>query len=207
MLITQPSIYNLEYFGKQSVAEIILASSGLTGGGAQGIFNSPGANELNRMAVYNEINSDTGIVFYKLNFEFEKMWSGMRQHFVGIPKFTVRHTYSEIHRFMLHLGLDSISFSLTSDASIHVTGRLEEKKIFVEVFFEEGSLGPIEVILNIFKGKECVLAYGGSLQAIFEKIEDFLSNYENPFSKTSWWDEISPKAIAQNELQDYFLAC
>ncbi|MGP8215405.1 MAG: hypothetical protein ACLQQ4_07570 [Bacteroidia bacterium] len=170
----------------------------------EALYNSKGAMAIINQACFNEelkFEAFTN-VFHP---EFTDMWEKHRSAFTGIYSFAVHEVFVNSIDFLQRLTAN-ITATLTDDASIHITARFADFKVFVEVFFEKNNLNPIEVILNVFQDKECVLAHSGSLQSVFEKIKKYIYQRYYQDSTNYWSNGLSEQIAAESAFQNYSVA-
>ena len=59
------------------------------------------------------------------------------------------------------------------------------KNIYLELFFDEEVEDNVEAIVNIYKDGKVVIAYGGSIEETFQKVQKLLSSKDKITVSTS----------------------
>lgn len=104
--------------------------------------------------------------------EFSKNWTSKKLHFNSFTKDFVWDKFKTTIDQLLQLKPDYISFNLTNDCSIFFKAMVKGKNIYLELFFDEETEENVEAIVNIYKDGKVVIAYGGSIEETFQKVQE-----------------------------------
>lgn len=108
--------------------------------------------------------------------EFTNKWNSEKQHFNSFTKDFVWGKFKVTIDQLLQLKPDYLSFNLTDDCSIFFKAMAKEKNIYLELFFDEDVEGNVEAITNIYKDGKVVIAYGGSIEDTFQKVQELFNS-------------------------------
>ncbi len=117
--------------------------------------------------------------------EFSKNWNSKKSHFNSFAKDFVWDKFKTTVDQLLQLRPDYISFNLTNDCSIFFKAMVKGKNIYLELFFDEEVEDNVEAIVNIYKDGKVVIAYGGSIEETFQKVQKLLSSKDKITVSTS----------------------
>jgi len=117
--------------------------------------------------------------------EFSKNWNSKRLHFNSFTKDFVWDNFKTTIDQLLQLKPDYISFNLTNDCSIFFKALAKEKNIYLELFFDEDAEENVETIVNIYKDGKVLIAYGGSIEGTFQKIQELFISKDKITVSTS----------------------
>lgn len=72
--------------------------------------------------------------------------------------------------------VESIGFEPTNEGSQFYTITINDYNIYLEIFYEDKDLlEGTEVVVNVYKNKEVILAYGGTMDDALRKINDLIN--------------------------------
>jgi hypothetical protein len=117
--------------------------------------------------------------------EFSKNWDSKKPHFNSFAKDFVWDKFKTTIDQLLQHKPDYISFNLTNDCSIFFKAIIKGKNVYLELFFDEEVEGNVEAIVNIYKDGKVVIAYGGSIEETFQKIQELFNSKDKITVSTS----------------------
>lgn len=106
--------------------------------------------------------------------KFSENWISKKLNFNSFTKDFVWDKFKTTIDQLLQLKPDHISFNLTNDRSIFFKATVKEKNIYLELFFDEEAEENVEAIVNIYEGGKVIIAYGGSIEETFQKVQELL---------------------------------
>ena len=113
--------------------------------------------------------------YIKLYSEFLDKWDSSQPHFPGFSKAMVFENLKKVIDQLVALSPRYVTFDLTEDCSIFFQSSVNNKNIYLELFFTEDTEDLVEAIINIYEGGKCTLAYGGSIKSAFSEINSIVS--------------------------------
>lgn len=116
-------------------------------------------------------------LYIQLFVDFLKKWDEKGVNFAGFPKVTVFEKTKEVIDELLTLYPEYITFELTEDCSVFFQSLVNNKNIYLELFFTKEVKEEVEVVTNIYQDGKNVFAYGGSIDDTFKKIETRVSQH------------------------------
>lgn len=108
--------------------------------------------------------------FIKLYSEFLVKWSKHKANFSTFGQAFVFDKIKIVIDRFLTLRPSYITFDLTDDCSVFFQALVGGKNIYLELFFTSDVEEDVEAILNVYQNRECVFAYGGTIENTFSKI-------------------------------------
>ena len=162
---------------------------------------SSGSNE-DRSIIYLQVKPSSNV-----SYKQEKLAKDFIRHFINFIKkweevddtifkdidlISVSDKINEVLGNLILLNPSFLTFDLTEDKSAFFKASINGYNIYMELFFFSGSESPdLETILNIYKEKSNIYAFGGEVWECIEKIKKVvLSNSinvcENELSETSY---------------------
>lgn len=144
-------------------------------------------------------------LYIQLFIEFSNKWEEKRASFAGFQKATVFEKTKEVINELLVLDPEYITFELTEDCSVFFQTLVNDKNIYLELFFTKEVQDEVEVITNIYQDGKNVFAFGGSIQDVFNKIETRVSQHHWYIEQTASFYEISEPPFAETTIQANFL--
>ena len=79
---------------------------------------------------------------------------------------------------LLTLDPEYITFELTEDCSVFFQSLVNDKNIYLELFFTKDVEEGVEIVTNIYQDRKNIFAYGGSIEDIFSKIKTRISRHQ-----------------------------
>ncbi len=107
--------------------------------------------------------------------EFKKKLLQEGKYFEGFTETSIYNYFKEIYLKLIKLNADNILFDLTDDSSIFFQSNILDFTVYVELYLDTESNELPELILNLYKNSEIELAFGGSVDEVFRKIENKIS--------------------------------
>ena len=101
-------------------------------------------------------------------------WRTYKEHFSGVDFREVQDITSKLAATLVHTSPEKMSVELTTDASVFFTCIYPDINAYVEAHFEAEE--ETEVVINAYKNKQAVYAYGGTLTASLQAFYAFLNN-------------------------------
>ena len=108
--------------------------------------------------------------YMKLYSEFLAKWEAHKPHFLGFSESFVFDNIKLVFDSFLSLNPSYVTFELTNDCSVFFQSLVNEKNIYLELYFTNDVKDGVEAITNIYQNGECVFAYGSTIEITFSKI-------------------------------------
>jgi hypothetical protein len=131
--------------------------------------------------------------------EFTRSWTLKKSHFASLRKDFVWNQFKTTLHRLLQFKPEHISFNLTDDLSIFFKAVAKENNLYLELFFDEESDESVEAVVNVYKDGKVVLAYGGSIEHTFGRIQELLIKKSKATVPTAIPDAISSTHFATAE--------
>lgn len=103
--------------------------------------------------------------------EFQEKWTSKKQYFDSFTHDFVWNNFKIVIDKLLGIRTEYISFGLTEDSSIFFKSKVRNHNVYIELFFDESLKDKIEVIANVYYEGKVKLAYGGTIDNTFDKVQ------------------------------------
>lgn len=130
--------------------------------------------------------------YMKLYSEFLLKWKQHKPHFSGFAETFVFENIKLVIDSFLSLNPSYVTFELTDDCSVFFQSLVNEKNIYLELYFTNDVKDGVEAITNIYQNGECVFAYGSTIENTFSKIS-------SKAKKLYWLEATSQSAYELSE--------
>jgi hypothetical protein len=130
--------------------------------------------------------------FIKYFTVFLHKWSEKGNFFKDSDVLLISSSIKEVLDSIIPLQPSFLSFDFTEDSSVFFKAILNDFNIYLELFFDSDN-SEVEAILNIYKEKVNIFAFGGEISECFEKIK----RHTLPISIYQCENELSDSFITQ----------
>lgn len=135
--------------------------------------------------------------YIQLFTEFLEKWREKGSYFTGFSKATVFEKMKEVVDKLLTFDPEYITFELTDDCSVFFQSLVNDKNIYLELFFTKDVEEGFEIVTNIYQDRKNIFAYGGSIEDTFSKIKTRISQYHWYIEPTASFYGVSKSSFTE----------
>lgn len=111
--------------------------------------------------------------FDRLMNKLQDEWQTYREHYSGVDFREVQDITSKLAATLVHTSPEKMSVELTADATVFFTCIYPGINAYVEAHFDP--VEATEVVINVYKNKQAVYAYGDTLAESLQAFYSFLN--------------------------------
>ncbi len=138
--------------------------------------------------------------YVKLYSDFLVKWDIQQPHFSHFGKAFVFDNIKTVINLFLTLKPNYITFDLTKDCSVFFQALVNDKNIYLELYFADDIEGNVEAIANIYQNGECIFAYGSTIEDTFSKVTSLVKKHSLLYEPTQPTYGISQSAFTSTKL-------
>ena len=106
----------------------------------------------------------------KLYSEFLLKWEQRKPHFQDFDKTFVFENIKLVIDNLRSLSPCYITFEFTNDGNVFFQSLVNEKNVYLELYFANDIKEETEAVVNLYQNGACVFAFGGAIENTFSNL-------------------------------------